>query len=94
MINSKGEAALAAAVLVTLIEDIEAYEKTCDKKWHKKDEGRKSTIFRNMCDAIHCAFHKNDTLMLWLSLADIPISTFRDNILKTYPRACSASMAG
>ena len=88
MINSKGEVALAAAVLVTLINDIEIYEKTCDKKWHKKDESRKAAIFRNASDAIHCAFHKNDTLMLWLSLVDIPLSSFRDNILKTYPRAC------
>ena len=89
MTNSKGEAALAAAVLVTMIGDIELYEKTCDKKWHKSEADKKTTIFRNASDAISCTFNKNDTLMLWLALADIPLSVFRGNILKTFPRACA-----
>ena len=91
---SQGEVNLAAAVLTSLTEDLEAYEKTCDKKWRKKDDPRRLSILRNASDAVYCAFSKNDTLIHWLALADIPLKTFRGYLLKTYPRACALGVAG
>lgn len=89
MINEKGESMLAAAVLVTLIEDIEMFEITCLKKWRDKDRLIKEKVFRNMSDAISCVFNNdNKTMELWLSLSGIPICSFRKNMIEKFPNAC------
>ena len=88
--NSRGEQQLGAAVLVTLMNDLENYEKVLETgipKTTKHNRARIDGVIMSGCDAMYCLYISNPMLSHWAQLAGVYLPKFREECQKTYPLA-------